>query len=96
MAAFLGRQPGDIVFTSGGTEAANLAVLGTVDLGPVRGGEAVLLCSAVEHPAVLESARAAERAGVDDASVARGRGRRARPRRTGGGAVVARARSWPS
>ena len=28
VAAFLGRDPGEIVFTSGGTEAANLAVLG--------------------------------------------------------------------
>ncbi len=65
VAAFLGHQPGDIVFTSGGTEAANLAVLGTVDLARCARGEAVLLCSAVEHPAVLESARAAERAGVE-------------------------------
>jgi cysteine desulfurase len=65
VAAFLGRQPGEVVFTSGGTEAANLAVLGTVDAVRRESGEAVLLCSAVEHPAVLESARAAERAGVD-------------------------------
>ena len=65
VAAFLGRQPGEIVFTSGGTEAANLAVLGTVDAARCERGEAVLLCSVVEHPAVLESARAAERMGVD-------------------------------
>ena len=65
VAAFLGRHPGEIVFTSGGTEAANLAVLGTLDAARYERGEAVLLCSAVEHPAVLESARAAERAGVD-------------------------------
>ena len=65
VATFLGRDPGDIVFTSGGTEAANLAVLGTVDAARCERGEAVLLCSAVEHPAVLESARAAERAGAD-------------------------------
>ena len=45
MAAFLGRDPGDIVFTSGGTESANLAVLGTVDAARLRargGGGAVL------------------------------------------------------
>ncbi len=65
VAAFLGRHPGEIVFTSGGTEAANLAVLGTVDAARCERGEAVLLCSVVEHPAVLESARAAERVGVD-------------------------------
>ena len=67
VAAFLGRDPGDIVFTSGGTESANLAVLGTVDAARCERGEAVLLCSAVEHPAVRESARAAAQAGADPA-----------------------------
>jgi cysteine desulfurase len=73
IAAILGRDPGDIVFTSGGTESANLAVLGTLDRARE---EAVVLCSAVEHPAVLESCRAAALAGmevgelpVDDAGV---------------------------
>jgi cysteine desulfurase len=58
VAAFLGRDPGDIVFTSGGTESANLAVLGTADAALHAHGDAVVLCSAVEHPAVLESCRA--------------------------------------
>ena len=53
MAAFLGRDPGDVVFTSGGTESANLAVLGTAEAAV---GDAVVLYSAVEHPAVRESA----------------------------------------
>jgi len=65
VASFLGRDPGDIVFTSGGTEAANLAVLGTVEAARCGRGEAVLLCSAVEHPAVRESARAAAHDGAD-------------------------------
>ncbi len=65
VASFLGRDPGDIVFTSGGTEAANLAVLGTVEAARCGRGEAVLLCSAVEHPTVRESARAAAHAGAD-------------------------------
>ena len=42
----LGVLPGDVIFTSGGTEADNLAVCGV-------GGSVV--CSAVEHPAVLAS-----------------------------------------
>ena len=45
VAAFLGRDPGDIVFTSGGTESANLAVLGPGRGGAAgarRGGRAVL------------------------------------------------------
>ena len=56
VAAVLGTAPGDLVFTSGGTEAANLAVLGRAGAaaGPV-------VVSAIEHHAVLHSARAAER-----------------------------------
>jgi cysteine desulfurase len=65
VAAFLGRDPGEIVFTSGGTEAANLAVLGTAEAAQRERGEAVVLASAVEHPAVRESAKAAGRMGVD-------------------------------
>ena len=49
----VGAQPAEVVFTSGGTEADNLAVLGAVG---ARGGRA--LCSAVEHRAVLEPVRA--------------------------------------
>jgi len=58
VAAFLGRDPGEVVFTSGGTESANLAVLGVAEAAWRARGEAVVLCSAVEHPAVRESARA--------------------------------------
>ena len=65
VAAFLGRDPGDVVFTSGGTESANLAVLGPAEAARQARGEAVLLYSAVEHPAVRESARAAAKAGLD-------------------------------
>jgi cysteine desulfurase len=65
VAAFLGRPPGDIVFTSGGTESANLAVWGPAEAARHERGEAVLLSSAVEHPAVRESARAAAKAGLD-------------------------------
>jgi cysteine desulfurase len=65
VATFLGRDPGDIVFTSGGTESANLAVLGSAEAARQDRGEAVLLSSAVEHPAVRESARAATKAGLD-------------------------------
>ena len=65
VAAFLGRDPGEVVFTSGGTESANLAVLGPAAAARQDRGEAVLLYSAVEHPAVRESARAAAKAGLD-------------------------------
>jgi cysteine desulfurase len=52
LAGLLGASPGEVVFTSGGTEADNLALLGTV------GGPGTALCSAVEHPAVFEACRA--------------------------------------
>jgi cysteine desulfurase len=65
VAAFLGCDPGEIVFTSGGTEAANLAVLGTAEASFRQRGEAVVLASAVEHPAVRESAKAALQMGID-------------------------------
>lgn len=60
VAAFLGVDPGGVVFTSGGTEADNLAVLGPL---AARGGPGAVAVSAVEHPAVLEAARAARRGG---------------------------------
>ncbi|MET0904134.1 MAG: aminotransferase class V-fold PLP-dependent enzyme [Acidimicrobiales bacterium] len=52
LAALVGAAPGDIVFTSGGTEADNLAVRGVL---AARGGTAV--CTAIEHKAVLEPVR---------------------------------------
>ena len=49
IAELIGRQPAEVVFTSGGSEADNLAVRGVLG---ARGGTAV--CSAGEHHAVLE------------------------------------------
>ena len=49
IAAALVRDPAEVVFTSGGSEADNLAVRGVLG---ARGGTAV--CSAGEHHAVLE------------------------------------------
>ena len=52
LADLLGCAPGEIVFTSGGTESDNLAVFG---LGAID-GDAV--CSAIEHHAVLDPVEA--------------------------------------
>jgi cysteine desulfurase len=59
----LGAQPNEIVFTSGGTEADNLAILGLVryDTRPVKH----VITSAIEHPAVLETCAQLEREGVE-------------------------------
>lgn len=48
VAEVIGCRPGEVVFTGGGTEGANAAVLGTIRR---RGGIAV--CSSAEHHAVL-------------------------------------------
>jgi cysteine desulfurase len=53
-------SPKEIVFTSGGTEADNLALLG-VEARHV-------IVSAIEHPAVLAAARELQRRGTAVAS----------------------------
>ncbi len=61
-AALLGAaKPLEIVFTGGGTEADNLAVVGA---GIARSGRGVVI-SAIEHAAVAESARFLGRLGRD-------------------------------
>jgi cysteine desulfurase len=52
VAALLGAQPDEIVFTSGGTESNNHALQGAFFANRARGDHVVT--SAVEHPAVLE------------------------------------------
>lgn len=54
LATALGCEPGEVVFTSGGTESDNLAVQGLLD-----GAGGVAVCCAVEHPAVLQVVEAA-------------------------------------
>jgi cysteine desulfurase len=58
VAVALGCRPGEVVFTSGGTEADNLAVAGVIAAARERGGPAGVVCSAVEHHAVLHSVEA--------------------------------------
>ena len=55
-AAVVGARPAEIVFTRGGTEADNLAVLG---FSRRSGGR--VACSAIEHSAVLRAAEASGR-----------------------------------
>jgi cysteine desulfurase len=60
LAELLGAEPGQIVFTSGGTEADNLALFGLAGEAPGR-----MVVSAVEHAAVREAALALERRGIE-------------------------------
>ena len=52
--------PGRVIFTSGGTEANNLALLGAVEA--MHGAQHVMV-TAVEHPSVLAAAEALEKLG---------------------------------
>ena len=54
LAAAAGARPSEVVFTSGGSEADSIAVLGSMRARPERPRA---LMSAVEHPAVLEARR---------------------------------------
>jgi cysteine desulfurase len=54
VAALVGAAPAEVVFTSGGTEADNLAVKGALLGRPAQ--DRHLVCSAVEHHAVLDAA----------------------------------------
>jgi cysteine desulfurase len=62
VASLIHADPKEIVFTSGGTEADNLAVLGAVR-GSVRESRHVIT-TAIEHPAVLSPCAQLEREGV--------------------------------
>nr|MCW2727124.1 cysteine desulfurase [Aeromicrobium sp.] len=61
VASALGARPAEITFTSGGTESDNTAIKGIALASPGRH----VIVSAVEHPAVLESAAWLGRIGYD-------------------------------
>lgn len=63
VAQLVGASPGEIVFTSGATEADNLAVIGAARFRRQLGRHVVT--TLIEHPAVLESCRALEGEGFD-------------------------------
>jgi cysteine desulfurase len=61
VAAFLGADPSEIIFTSCGTEGDNAAILSALDVCPVRRRKIVI--STVEHPAILNLGKDLERRG---------------------------------
>src|SRR5690606_6165222 len=59
LAERIGFSPRDIVFTSGGTEANNLALFRLF-----RGAEGLLVTSRLEHPSITQAAEALEARGI--------------------------------
>jgi cysteine desulfurase len=59
IAAALGVEPKNILFTSGGTEANNTAVFSVFHKYKARGGK--VFCSSIEHPSVLAPLKAIEK-----------------------------------
>ena len=64
VATLLGADRDEIVFTSGGTESSNLAILGTL-LREIPSGSGHVITSKIEHPATMQPAMFLERLGID-------------------------------
>ena len=68
VAALVGAKSSEIVFTSGGTEADNLAIVGMVE-GALSAGNSVrrqhVITSTIEHHAVLNTCQELEKRGVE-------------------------------
>jgi cysteine desulfurase len=62
VAALVGARPAEIVFTSGGTEADNLAIFGLVRAA--RAERKHIVTTSIEHHAVLNACQALEATGV--------------------------------
>lgn len=63
VAALVGASSEEIVFTSGGTEADNMAIMGTAQTYSGRGRH--IITSQIEHHAVLDTCRQLERQGYE-------------------------------
>jgi len=61
VAAALGVDRGEVFFTGSGTESDNFAIFGTLEASP---GKDEFVTSVIEHPAVIETAKALERRGA--------------------------------
>lgn len=60
IARAVGAEPNEVFFTSGGTEADNLAIIGGALAARAQGKPFCVAMSAIEHPAVVAAAEAVE------------------------------------
>ncbi len=58
VAQAVGAEPNQVIFTSGGTEADNLGIVGAALAARERGGAMCAVVSAIEHKAILAAAHA--------------------------------------
>ncbi len=63
VAELIGAEPGDVVFTSGGTESDNMALRGAAEAAESAGARRHVVASAIEHEAVLNTVKALTRRG---------------------------------
>jgi cysteine desulfurase len=61
IATLVGARPGEVILTSGATEASNLAIIGT----RVGGDRPKIVTTAIEHPSVLEPIRSLAASGSE-------------------------------
>jgi cysteine desulfurase len=66
VAAAVGAEPNQIIFTSGGTEADNLAIIGAALAARDRGEPMLVAVTATEHKAVLAAAHAVRHLGGEE------------------------------
>ncbi len=66
IATTLGAEPNQVIFTSGGTEADNLAIIGAALAARERGGSFRVAVSAIEHKAILAAAHAVTHLGGEE------------------------------
>ncbi|HXE57456.1 MAG TPA: cysteine desulfurase family protein [Gemmatimonadales bacterium] len=70
VAQALGVEPNQVIFTSGGTEADNLAIVGACLAARARGEPMLAAVSAIEHKAVLAAAHAVAHLGGQERTIA--------------------------
>ncbi|MCX8015823.1 MAG: cysteine desulfurase [Patescibacteria group bacterium] len=64
IAQILKIKPEEIIFTNGGSESVNLALLGAVNYYRKNFSQPEIIISQIEHPAVLETAKFLEKNGI--------------------------------
>ncbi len=63
IAAALGCRPSELIFTSGGTESDNLAIIGAAQAAATKSGKTHIITTQIEHHAVLHACKHLEKQG---------------------------------